>query len=142
MNGPVNMFVAAALDETTTGDVADAVNEPLYVNVLAPDNDTAAVLPAVNGPTMFIIDGEETASPTAMLPVMDPDILMFVADTTAPMLVFDVVPPVIEPVTSRLVPVKSNVYSGCADPAGPTIFPTTFRFPPVTTTVLVADELD
>ena len=77
VNGPVNMFVAATLDEMMAGWLADDASEPLYVNVLAPDNETAeAAEDGVIGPIMFIVAADEHANPTAPdPPTTDPDML-------------------------------------------------------------------
>ena len=106
MNGPVNMFVAEALDEMMAGWLADDASEPLYVNVLAPDNETAeAAEDGVIGPIMFIVAADEHANPIAPdPPTTDPDMLMLAAavdtPTAAP-------PPVIEPDTVKVCPLNS-----------------------------------
>jgi hypothetical protein len=106
MNGPVKMFVAAALDEMMAGTLLADVSEPLYVNTLAPDSDKAvAVDDGVIGPTMFIVAADEHANPTAPDPPnTDPDTLILVAavDTAiaAP-------PPVIVPDTVKVCPLNS-----------------------------------
>ena len=127
-NGPVKMFVAAALDEMMAGWLADDANEPLYINVLAPDSETAgAPDPAVIVPIMFIVAADEHANPTAPdPPTTDPDTLMLVAVVDTPA---DVDPPVIDPVIVRLVPVNSTAICPVLLPPPPVTFPFIVRLP-------------
>jgi len=129
MNGPVKMFVAAALDEMMAGWLADDANEPLYINVLAPDSETAgAPDPAVIVPIMFIVAADVTDIPaTAEPPITEPDILILVADRFAPLRVFD--PPVIDPVNSNVVPVNDITLILEPPPVAEGMLPIIFRLP-------------
>jgi hypothetical protein len=81
MNGPVKMFVAAALDEIMAGTLLADVSEPLYVNMLAPDSDKAvADADGVIDPVIDIIAADEHTIPTD---VPDPPV-------TLPLIVIDV----------------------------------------------------
>jgi hypothetical protein len=107
MNGPVNMFVAEALDETMAGTLFADVSEPLYVNTLAPDSDKAvAVEDGVIEPVIDIVAADVHVNPIAPAPpTIDPDTLILVAvvDTAT---VVD--PPVITPFTVKVVPVNNT----------------------------------
>ncbi len=130
MNGPVKMFTAEALDEMMAGWLADDANEPLYINVLAPDNETAgAPDPAVIVPIMFIVAADVTDIPaTAEPPITEPDILMLVADKFAPAIEFE--PPVIDPVNSNVIPVNDiALILGTPPPVAEGMLPIIFRLP-------------
>jgi hypothetical protein len=130
MNGPVKMFVAAALDEMMAGWLADDANEPLYINVLAPDSETAgAPDPAVIVPIMFIVAADPTDIPAAAEPpITEPDILMLVADKFAPAIEFE--PPVIDPVNSNVIPVNAiALILGTPPPVAEGMLPIIFRLP-------------
>ena len=130
MNGPVKMFVAEAFDEMMAGTLFADVSEPLYVNVLAPDKETAeAAEEGVIGPIMFIVAADEHTNPLpAAPPVIDPDILIVVAEVDTPNAVDVELLPFIDPVICRILPLN-DIPIDAKPPA--VEFPVNVKFPAV-----------
>lgn len=128
MKGPVKMLVAAVLDEMMAGTLFADVNEPLYVNVLAPDSEIAvAAEDGVIDPVTLIVAADVHDSPVVVLPLIDPDMLIFVADV---FIAIADIPPVIEPVIVNVVPEKDIPTFG--DESGPpTTLPIIVKLPAV-----------
>jgi len=128
MNGPVKILVAATLDEMIAGTLFADVNEPLYMNVLAPDNEIAdAADDGVIDPVTLMFAADVHDSPVVVLPLIDPDMLIFVADV---FIAIADVPPVIEPVIVNVVPEKDIPWF-VDDSIPPTTLPIIVRLPAV-----------
>ena len=131
VNGPVKMLVAAALDEMMAGTLFADVNEPLYMNVLAPDNEIAdAADDGVIDPVTDIVAADEQPNPIAPdPPSTDPDILIVVAAVDIP----DAAPPpVTDPVIVSVCPLNNMAINPLfpeANTPPPVMFPLIVKFP-------------
>ena len=124
------MFVAEALDEMMAGWLAEDANEPLYVNVCAPDNDRAvAAADGVIEPVIDMVAADEHTNPLpAAPPVIDPDILIVVAEVDTPNAVDVELLPFIDPVICRILPLN-DIPIDAKPPA--VEFPVIVKFPAV-----------